>query len=220
MYARELTRGRVRPWLANGVSQCAYYATFGAPGPAIEQWLASRKYDVASQFPGALDSADMANTVQDTPAPWYYTFWFYNFRFGEHPEAIACARGELDRCRTEILEFDPDERFVRNVRLNEGMLSAGQSYWFANGSYLADLAREVGPERFGRFWRSPLPVESAFAEAFGSGLTEWTSKWELKRLGRVPPRTAVPLLAGFQGLLVIAIAFAVAARLVQRREVG
>jgi hypothetical protein len=45
------------------------------------------------------------------------------------------------------------------------------------GSYLADLIRAEGRERFRIFWKSDLPFESAFEAAFGESLGRWTSRW-------------------------------------------
>ncbi len=50
------------------------------------------------------------------------------------------------------------------------------------GSLLADLLRLKGKDRFRAFWTSDLDVESAFAEAMGEPLGDWTAKWATRHL--------------------------------------
>ena len=60
-----------------------------------------------------------------------------------------------------------------------------------SGSWLGDLAREQGPERFAAFWHSTLPVDSAFHQAFGVPLGEWTYQWT-RRNPEFDPRAVRP----------------------------
>ena len=50
----------------------------------------------------------------------------------------------------------------------------------------AALRHDVGDERFGRFWRSALPLDSAFATAFGISTGHWMFGWVRATYG--PPR--------------------------------
>lgn len=42
---------------------------------------------------------------------------------------------------------------------------------------LSDLIRSQGREKFGAFWKSERPFESAFQLAFGESLGAWTARW-------------------------------------------
>jgi len=77
--------------------------------------------------------------------------------------------------------------------------------------YLADVAREVGHERFLRFWNSPDPVDTALATALKMPVGEWTERWQRRFVPRLPLGPAAPLSATVIGLVlggaaVIAIA--------------
>ena len=76
---------------------------------------------------------------------------------------------------------------------------------------IADLLRFRGPDRFVRFWRSSLPVDSALQAAYGvSGGTLGREAW-LRRVAPPPPAgahrgaaaTTVVWLAGFLGLAMV-----------------
>src|SRR5256886_14486627 len=58
--------------------------------------------------------------------------------------------------------------------------------------YLADVAREVGHDRFLRFWNSPDPVDTALATALKMPVGEWTERWQRRFLPRLPPGAAAP----------------------------
>jgi hypothetical protein len=50
--------------------------------------------------------------------------------------------------------------------------------------FLSDIIRQEGRDRFARFWRSELPLDASFREAFGRDLGEWTRDWgNRQRLG-------------------------------------
>jgi hypothetical protein len=76
--------------------------------------------------------------------------------------------------------------------------------------YFADLVDDIGPERFGRFWNSELPVDTALATAMRMPVGEWTRRWQAKlvppiRLGPVAPPSAIALatLLGVAAVLLV-----------------
>src|SRR2546422_7095903 len=58
--------------------------------------------------------------------------------------------------------------------------------------YLADVAREVGHDRFLRFWNSPDPVDTALATALKMPVGEWTERWQRRFVPRLPLGAAAP----------------------------
>ena len=218
VYAEAAQAKWVRPWLSNGVSRCAYYAAFGFPGPAIQEWLTRRSFDVAAMFPWRGDTTEAP--LSPNP-PWMIPLLYYTIGYPSHPDVVGCARGEPGHCLARILEPGEPEPFYLRTSMEGGVMSAGMgANRTAARNYLADLLREMGPERFGRFWKSPLPVEGAFAAAFGTDLVTWTSRWQIKELRVVPQRTAVKPGVVLEGILVILVAFAVVAVFAERREVA
>ncbi len=87
-------------------------------------------------------------------------------------------------------------------------------------SYLADVAREVGHERFLRFWNSPEPVDSALGAVLKMPVGEWTERWQRRFVPRLPLGPAAPFSATVLGLLLGGAAVIVIAFSATRRQVG
>src|SRR5207245_2802176 len=68
--------------------------------------------------------------------------------------------------------FDTAVRWWHEERLVQG--------W----QYLGDVAREVGYDRFLRFWNSTEPVDTALATALKMPVGKWTERWERRFLPR------------------------------------
>jgi hypothetical protein len=82
--------------------------------------------------------------------------------------------------------------------------------------YLADLVDDIGPERFGRFWNSELPVDTALATAMRMPVGEWTRRWQATivppiRLGPVAPPSAL-VLATLLGVAAVVLVMLTATR--------
>ncbi|HEY6853922.1 MAG TPA: hypothetical protein VI139_06725, partial [Gemmatimonadales bacterium] len=96
-------------------------------------------------------------------------------------------------------------------------------YWWMDDEqnwYLADLVRAMGRERFARFWRSPLPRDSAFAAAFGVPMDEWTHRWLVERRPGVRVGSAVRLSSSLLGLLLAILCVGGSAYYTTRRQIG
>jgi hypothetical protein len=102
----------------------------------------------------------------------------------------------------------------------------GQSRWRGNQSlfqarrYLADVAGEVGPVRFQRFWTTTQPVETALEVTLRSPVGEWTERWQRRFAPRIPLGPSISAGEVLLGLGVAAGALAAAAAAAQRRQVG
>ena len=201
------------PWIRDAVAPCLYFAAFGQPGAAIERWLTDRSFKPAN-------SADW-----ETPLP--------TLRFADEPNAydifrsdvsfnaLACTAYDVRRCRAALLA--PLGNDMSGRRKVAGVVR--RSYWpvafLAEQHYLASLVREMGSDRFGRFWRSTAPVDSAFYAAFGQPIDVWTAGWahhvtpDMHGFGPRPRPRAV-----FFALALAAMAVAAAAAGVMRRQVG
>jgi hypothetical protein len=122
----------------------------------------------------------------------YYSYW--EAIYSLPPTAVACIASRPEGCRAAVLagaSDDPaiplpdivriDQRWWRRIpRLVEGQ------------RFLADVAHEVGRDRFVSFWTSALPVDTALAAALKRPVGEWTADWERGfvrpiRLGPTPP---------------------------------
>jgi hypothetical protein len=98
-----------------------------------------------------------------------------------------------------------------------------------SSAWLSDLQREMGVERFSRFWHSELPVAEAFQQAFGMGLGAWNRRWLTRTYSGIHPgplpRSRSVAYAGGVMLLLFGLAAAVACgksadRLDLQRQVG
>jgi hypothetical protein len=85
--------------------------------------------------------------------------------------------------------------------------------------YLADVAREVGRERFLRFWNSSLPVDTALAAALRAPVGEWSARWQRRFGPRLPLGPAAPLSAMLLGIVLGGAAVASVVLTASRREV-
>jgi hypothetical protein len=204
--------------LRGGLGPCAFYAAYGTPGASVKRWLIAREHDVA------LDPA----WYERRPAPplgWplvHPTFkrWDWDAIYSQPAAAVACLAGRAARCREAVLQgadaygADPVLRPVaprpwwwRRERLVQGY------------RFLADVAGEVGHDRFSRFWSSTLPVDTALATALNAPVGEWTERWQRRFAPRLPLGADVPPGAAVLGMLLAAVAVATVALGVLRREV-
>jgi hypothetical protein len=219
-----LRNQRVEDRLREGLGPCAFLAAWGTPGPAVRRWLARRNYDLAT-FPGW----DREWSVQsrwvsvrfareaNTPPTWYWPAVY-----GHPITAIGCLAGRATSCRAAVLSGAGDsfDDSVPRLLTNQGWYWLRQERLVVGDRYLADVAREVGHERFLRFWNSPQPVDTALAAALKMPVGEWTKRWERRIVPPLPLGPAAPLGAALLGSLLSAAAVALVARAAARRQVG
>jgi hypothetical protein len=104
------------------------------------------------------------------------------------------------------------------------VVTLGQWWWksqrlVAANSYLSDVAREVGRDRFLRFWSSTQPVDTALAVALRMPVGEWTVRWEGRFAPPLPLGAAAPRSASVLALLLAAAAVGSVALTARRRQV-
>ena len=192
---------------------CAYYAAFGRPGPFVTAWLQRMHYYLAIEpdwlaprprawSPDFDDELRYASWVQAMAGAAHY---------GLSLQGSACAAGKLQRCDAYIerlpwfLAWRSQQNASTFMTERYTWRAGDESSW-----YLADLVREMGRDRFARFWRSPLPRDSAFAAAFGLPMNEWTHRWIAERRPGVSVRVG-PTIRPTSTLLGLLLALALVA---------
>ncbi|PYP52700.1 MAG: hypothetical protein DMD45_03360 [Gemmatimonadetes bacterium] len=211
-------RQQVEDWLQAGLGPCAFLAAWGVPGSDVRRWLARRSYDLAA-FPSwdrdwSMQSQSQWMSVRFATDAKAAPTWWWPAVYGHPIAAIGCLAGRAASCRTAVLSDSvprvlPGDRgwWVRNERLVLG------------NRYLGDVAREVGHDRFLRFWNSPEPVDTALATALKMPVGEWTERWERRFAPRLPLGAAAPVSAAVLGILLAAVAVVLVARGAGRRQV-
>jgi hypothetical protein len=176
--------------LRNGLGACAYFAAFGAPGRDIGRWLTSRHYEFALHPWGLRvpPESTRAGSLLDEDKR-----WFWSFVYQYQPGAVECMAGRTAACRRTVVASGTGD--LVPVVNTEKQWWKPQSLAGAD-RYFADLVADIGPERFGRFWNSELPVDTALAMAMRMPVGEWTRRWQASivppiRLGPVAPPSAV-----------------------------
>jgi hypothetical protein len=210
----------VHDWLRTGLGPCAFYAVYGAPGRGVRHWLAQRGYDLARVplWDGERPERPQYSFVMDQDR----TRWWWESLYRFPVSAIGCLAGRTLSCRAAVLsgaaEWTGDS-------LPRFLDSDPRGWWrgqrvLNSDRYLADVAREVGHERFLRFWNSPDAVDTALATALKMPVGEWTERWQRRFEPRLPLGPAAPGSATVLGLLLGAAGVVVVAWGATRRQVG
>jgi len=202
-------------WLQNALGPCAFYAAFGSPGRPVRRWLGERNFDL-TLYPVWTPTDRPNSTERSRFGP---RGWWWDAVYRSPPATVGCLGGRPLACRAAVLrDATNTDDSVPRVVMTEGRWWLGQSL-IPGERYLADVAAEVGPERFLRFWNSPLPVDTALTLALGEPIGDWTARWERRFSRPLPLGPAAPLGATALALLVAAIAVALAALGASRRQV-
>ncbi len=156
---------------------CRFVAAYGTPGPTIHAWLVDGGWRL-----GQGKSAVRVKVFQPGVVR--------NLMDDRQYELSACVQGSSSGCRSWLLHPDLD----RSGSIRLGTNAFLTSWWGASGfsGLLSDLENEMGPDRFRRFWTSSLPVDSAFASAFGLDVGTWTYDWLDRQFGPLPQRGPRP----------------------------
>jgi len=147
---------------------CGFFAAFGLPGAGIGRWLSSTGYAFARQ-----NDWDVAR------APSVDSRAIYGLSVG----GSRCLTGKPNACAGAL-------RGAMNGLAN----SPGQrpaAIGEAEGRLLADMVRDLGPERFARFWRADTTPDAAFATAAGTSLEPWMQGWLSRTYGAAPESPAL-----------------------------
>ena len=211
---------RMEDWLRTGLGPCAFYAAYGTPGRGVRHWLAQRGYDLAR----------VPLWDREQPARPQYSFvmyedgarWWWRSVYQFPVTAIGCMAGCTSSCRAAVLSGAAEwtgDSLPRFLQSDPRGWWRGQRLLYSD-RYLADVAREVGHDRFLRFWNSPDPVDTALATALKLPVGEWTARWQRRFVPRLPLGPAAPLSATVLGLLLGGAAVIVVAVGATRRQVG
>jgi len=171
--------------LLSFVGLCAFYGIFGAPGPAVEQWLAEEASSVGNmtQWLAATPRGRPSETPLSPPdgSPTRTLLeWMLDARYRGDIEETACAAGRTMACRRLLARSEPllahRSTGLRPLGILDRRVLAS---WYRSevDFFLSDLVRDHGPERFARFWSSVEPADAAFRTAYGESLEQRTSAW-------------------------------------------
>jgi hypothetical protein len=204
--------------LRRGLGPCAFFARWGVPGEPVRVWMARRHYDLARVPSWGPQESEQPEASWMTNRN---TGWFWAAVYGHPIAAIGCLAGRAYSCRTAVLAGAGDAFADSQPRLLDATVRWwGEERLVEGWRYLGDVAREVGYDRFLRFWNSTEPVDTALAAALKMPVGKWTARWERRFLPRLPLGAAAPLGAALLGILLAGGAVALVARGAMRRQVG
>jgi len=211
---------RVEDMLRTALGACAFYAAYGTPSRGIRHWLAKRGYDLAR---APFWDRERPERPQDSFVMYQDgTRWWWRSVYQFPVTAIGCLAGRATSCRAAVLSGAEEASGDSLPRFLE---SDPRGWWrrqrlLYSDRYLADVVREVGHDRFLRFWNSTDPVDTALATALKTPVGEWTERWQRRFVPRLPLGPAAPLSATVLGLLLGGGAVMVIALGATRRQVG
>jgi len=214
-------------WADNLMGPCAFYEQFGAPGPNVSSWLRSGGW-----------SLGVVNVWTRADAAWSPS-WYESTRQGffgaagwplrDHISTTGyrCVTGDSGSCRDIVTGATGDLAF-RPTRStwSGGIVSGGYRYrdrWALGpnqDALLAEMVRTLGPDRFQKFWSSPLPPAEAFRAATGQDIGLWTLDWARRMYGEQARGPGLSGLAAGVGILVALVALGAAMAAAQRRQVA
>lgn len=139
---------------------CAFVARYGHPGNSVRAWIRN-------------GAGSLAGTVQPAPARTDGTPNPSATQLGPNALEQACIAGDTRACTLAVVGNGPslsyglvrwgdDSDTPRDLILYDHDWP-GWAFGGPGAHLLADMAAEVGPDRFAAFWRTDRPVEAALA---------------------------------------------------------
>jgi hypothetical protein len=205
-------------WLKTSLGPCAFHAAFGTPSKPVRRWLAARQWDVGRYLDWDSVRTDRFSSRDAIGDPRWSWYWERVYSFP--PATVACLAGRRAGCRDAVLEGAgrrDEDSLPRVVRFEWRWWRTERMV--LGERYLSDVARDVGRERFARFWSSPLPVDTALAAALKKPVGEWTEEWQRRYIPRLRLGAAAPPDAALLALLLAVAAVTSAALSASRRQV-
>lgn len=189
---------------------CLFLATYGRPGPRIDQWLGGRGLDFIGYFNPSGRSIVESIDVPDEVLVENSLFEMEWAMYGSMPLGIQCLNGDVDECAAGVVSPDTATHPVR-PGFHTPTLPWRAPFGSLTSSFLADLHREIGPVRFREFWHSSGTLDQAIHRVTGKSLGEWTHQWAMGRrnkfrAGPLPEQRSVVRIAGLTLLLLGAAA--------------
>jgi hypothetical protein len=112
---------------------------------------------------------------------------------------VACASGRTAVCRDAVFStgvtigtpVPPSSDFVVGARLEPLRGNSG-----VRAHLLGDLARDLGPEKFERVWRSPTDIPAGYAAVTGEPFDAYLLRWLRHAIGKtaIGPQLSVQIL--------------------------
>jgi hypothetical protein len=221
-----LRRGPVPRWeqlQTSALGACRLWARYGAPGDSIAEWLAAG----GTRFAEFLDSGIDPDTLT---RPRALRGVRALQRVLEVPHAFKrCLAGDEHGCVdalttpvTQLQLFEarlPGELLPPDVRVFQRYAPWSGTLGGLEGAVLADMERDLGPERFGAFWRGSGSVDEAYFAATGVQLGAWLRGWAQARYGTMPRGPGVDTVAIVLSVLLAAVALLAALTVAQWRRI-
>lgn len=173
-----LPLNRLAWWATNVLGPCAFYARFGVPSLRVEQWLARRQFDVAIS-PRWDHGPERAQQMDWMSQDLNNRFWWWGQLYSYNSTVLGCFAGRANVCARGFARGDsPVAGSVRpHVVVPNDPWDSRKVSLIGAESFLADLLRQVGDERFQDFWNTTLPVDSALTVALQKPVGEYTVSW-------------------------------------------
>ena len=190
---------------------CAFYASFGSPGTAVEAWLRQREHDVAlsAAWPPRSQPDPARMQSRRLTSDEELRMWLgFDRGFRVPLEISACSSGDAAFCARALRTPE-----VRATAVLPGLV-VRESFasWFDSQlgterqSFLSDLLATHGRAKFEKFWKSSGDLETAFTNAFGESTGKWTMRWMQYRYGKDTRGPAVAWVSALRAII-ISIAF-------------
>jgi hypothetical protein len=202
---------------------CAFYEAFGQPGTHVDTWLRSRGWSFGQR-----------SNFGTSMGAWIAPEWDRrDFKLHDlvSDQGMGCAVGDDAMCLRALTEPETDwqRRIARGAWVTTARFNPfTQSYAYHRGAefdfgprewtLLADMARDVGPDRFTAFWQSQLPLPEAFAGATGTSLAQWTREWIIGTYGQ-PTRGPLVTRTSIAFAMLLVLSAVGASSVVARRRV-
>lgn len=184
---------------------CGFYGAHGLPGPAIEAWLSAAHFGPALRAP-APGSDSLWNPFGGTePSLSPRVMWLLD-RTMFRPTLVRCAEGSTDACAAALQATRRDSLIRRSPWLprdDAPRLMSRSSLGPAEAWLLAGVHERLGPDAFGRFWRSAASPDSALRDVTGVTLSEATRDWA-RATYAATPRGSWPSPVALAGQLLLA----------------
>ena len=191
--------------LSVAAAPCILLLAFGKPGARIAAWLDTTRF--VSARSSAWFIPERQHEFESGPWGWLrdpnaYRFVRYKpiefpllsrflvaeqlappYRFGA--PGIRCLVGDEASCVKSVLHsglmIARDPGVPRDLTVDIRLLQPASVILTTprppEATFLSDLIKEKGREKFGLFWKSDLPFEESFKTAFGESLGHWTAHW-------------------------------------------
>ena len=211
--SKALTYGWSGYYQDTNYGPCPFYARFGRPGARIQKWLEQQGFHAAVNAGwNAEPSATRMNSNSILQGG--------DYRFTSLA-GRSCWLGDTSKCPGTIL--GPLERPGAPKRL-AGFYTFGavvdSHFDDMTFTFLAEMVRKFGPEKFETFWASNKDPAVAFQNATGTGIGEYVHEWVNWKWGHTVSGAKVPAGNIGWGLAIAIGCLSAAAVVAGRRTVG